>query len=260
MQVNNKDQVSDNSLKIASFNVRGFRNRKKISSVISYLKKEKYDIISLQETHILKSEKQYLQSQWKGEVHISEYTTHSKGLCTLFSKKFQSENIKLVYESSRILISSVKVNSQTIFIVNVYAPCIEKEKSNFLTYLYETINTHILSKGFINIICQGDFNMVLNNELDIISGEKHNVETVANFQKWVNELEFIDTGRMHNPTQKLFSWKRGSPAISRRLDYVFISQSLVPFFEWHSILSIGFSDHRLVQTRLKFLDFKRGTG
>ena len=150
MQVNNKDQVSDNSLKIASFNVRGFRNRKKISSVISYLKKEKYDIISLQETHILKSEKQYLQSQWKGEVHISEYTTHSKGLCTLFSKKFQSENIKLVYESSRILISSVKVNSQSLLLMSMLLAL--KRKRVIFLHIYMKQLTHIYLAKVLSIL------------------------------------------------------------------------------------------------------------
>ena len=74
--------------------------------------------------------------------------------------------LKLVNE--RCLISYIHTDSTKIAIVNVYAPCVVSEKLTFLNY----ISTQISEFCDDHLLLMGDFNTVLNNNLDIISGEK----------------------------------------------------------------------------------------
>ena len=51
-----------------------------------------------------------------------------------------------------------------------------------------------------------------------------------------------------------------TPPSARRLDYIFVGESLVPSLKDSLIKSIGFSDHRMVITTFEFSSFKRGKG
>ena len=46
--------------------------------------------------------------------------------------------------------------------------------------------------------------------------------------------------------------------ISRRLDYIFISDALIPFIQNVEVKNLGFSDHRAVILHADFASFKRG--
>ena len=257
----NKGQVMETKLKAMSHNVQGIRNNQKRSVLLKMFRKEKYDIVCLQETHLLSDETKLIESHWKGPKHVSGGTTRSKGLCTLFAVKHNADNIKLVYTDERIIISSLVVDKETIFIVNVYAPCIEKEKSQFLVHLRDVIKSYIDKGDNENIVCLGDFNLVADNTLDIIlSGDKHNKTKVQDFNNFIEGNDFTDTWRTLHPGIKDYTWRRGSPPIARRLDYIFLSQPLATFLEHAGISTVGFSDHRRVSITMGFHNFKRGKG
>ena len=85
------------SFKISTLNTRGFKNKKKRSSLIRIFKQQKLEIIVLQETHKLSEyEERELSLQWGGHVHYSSGTARSKGLITLFNSCFPDSCIKLI--------------------------------------------------------------------------------------------------------------------------------------------------------------------
>ena len=53
--------------------------------------------------------------------------------------------------------------------------------------------------GTTSFICGGDINIVKNNEMDIISGNKHDQHVVDKFNQFINELNFVDVWRNYNP-------------------------------------------------------------
>ena len=65
------------------------------------------------------------------------------------------------------------LSNNEMYATNVYAPTISSDKETFLHNLYEHINT---LNSVYQIVC-GDVNCVLDNELDIISGDQQEMLT-----------------------------------------------------------------------------------
>ena len=64
------------------------------------------------------------------------------------------------------------------------------EKNQFLDILSDEILS--VTNSTDEIICLGDFNTVLDNALDTISGHSHNIDTVRKFNRWVKQLNVYD--------------------------------------------------------------------
>ena len=123
--------ITDLKLNLMSMNVRGIRNLKKRRALFYQFKKGKYDIICLQETHLGKNYKDIISREWGADFHIAEGTSHSKGMLTLFSNKIKSDDIKVVIENDRCIVSILTINNVKLAVINVYCPCIVGEKNNF---------------------------------------------------------------------------------------------------------------------------------
>ena len=80
------------------------------------------------------------------------------------------------------------------------------------------------------MIC-GDFNTVLSNENDIISGEKHPTSLVESFNNFIHETDLEDIWRIFNPDIKEYTWSRRSKGkfTARRLDYILLNDNAIEF-------------------------------
>ena len=132
------------------------------------------------------------------------------------------------------------------------------EKHTFLNDLNGNLTQYIGTEDSSHSILLGDFNIVKSNRLDIISGQPHTTEVVDHFNKCINEFQLNDLWRLEHPSLKRYSWKKYGDSLSRRLDYIFVSDSLVQFSQDSDIAFLGFSDHSAVSLVLDFTAFKRG--
>ena len=123
--------VNVKGLNIATFNVNGLRNTFKRNAILRSLKKLKFDIIALQETHLLENDIDVMQRQWSGPIIYSEGTNMSKGLCFLFRESFHADDIRVLTSSDRFLLCTVKVGVEYFVFGNIYAPNNDKEKNLF---------------------------------------------------------------------------------------------------------------------------------
>ena len=249
----------DLNLKIITMNVRGIRNAKKRRSLFRIFKQSRYDIISLQETHITCQDIKSIENEWGNIFHISEGSTNSKGLLTLFGHSIKADNVNLASKSDRSLISTVSIDNVNLSIANFYGPCDNAEKRTFLEK-FQTDNKNKNDFDIENVVALGDFNVVMDNNLDIISGQPHASCTVDLFNAKINDLLLFDIWRHSNGLIKEFTWSKNKPFTARRLDYIFITNDLIPFCMDAAIKTIGFSDHRAMTILLDFTTFKRGPG
>ena len=249
--------IDFHNLKIISMNVRGLRNARKRRILFHSFKKEKYDVICLQECHLTSNDLHGIEKEWFHLVHLAEGSNNSKGLLTLFSKKIPSNNINLTLSSERCLISQITLNDTYLDIFNFYAPCITNEKTDFFISIKRLVNNYVSNDSSYYLLL-GDFNSVLNNDLDIISGNKHSEKDVNNFNKLVNDLLLIDIWRELNPKRKEFTWSRSNPFTARRIDFILVSENLTAFCKDPGIRFLGFSDHKAVIVNIDFTSFKRG--
>ena len=252
--------LAEKNLRIATLNVDGIRGKKKREAIIRTLKNKCLDIVALQETHLLRDDIAELSKTWGGKIIHKEGTVFSKGICLMFNNKFDDSNIIEIFKDDRIIICAIKVFENIIPIACIYGPREYNEKKTF----YKTIKNIVLNKlnqsEIENIILLGDFNVVMNNSQDIISGQPHCQTLVEGLNKSIAEMGLHDCWREHNPEERAFTWRRRSPPIARRLDYIFTGHHIHTYTKNCIIQSLGYSDHRAVITQIQFNDFKRGNG
>ena len=107
------------------------------------------------------------------------------------------------------------------------------------------------------MIC-GDFNMVYDNSLDIVSGEAHDQDMVLRFKKWIDTYNLIDSWRSHNKDSIDFTWSRLNPFVARRLDYIFTSETMSLSLCNSKHLVSSLSDHKIILAFFQINKFKRG--
>ena len=166
------------------------------------------------------------------------------------------DEINEVLSEDRILGITVTREKENLLLVNVYAPNESSEKITFYNHIAEMLNDF---KEY-EVILLGDFNCVLNNELDIVSGHPHNKIEIDKFNEALNRLGLYDAWRMFHPTEKDFTWNRFRPFIARRLDYCCVSDSIINSCVSCDHYGISNSDHKLVVLELNSDKTTRGPG
>ena len=120
---------------------------------------------------------------------------HSQGLITLLSRNLDVTSIITQRIGERILSLSLSYNEQDITVLNVYGPNNDTDKQEFLTELENYLQHLHESK---NVFVAGDFNMVLNNDIDVISGNPHDSKIVSRFNEFMCSTDLYDVWRLYN--------------------------------------------------------------
>lgn len=244
------------AIKVLSLNTRGLSNTFKRKSLFQFLKKEKYDIVCLQETHVTKNNSELWSRQWSGQFFSSPGTSHGKGQIILINKFSKVSDCKIVVESDRVLGVKVTIENQNIMIFNVYGPNKEEEKESFFKQITKLVQE--IAPNINNYVIAGDFNTVASNEVDIIAGNKHRPNTVKMFNNAMIQWETYDVWRLFHDGEKQFTWCKHNPFIARRLDYVLISSRLFDKVTCCDIVVVPNTDHRGVVMELKLDEVCRG--
>lgn len=229
-------------LKILSLNCRGLKNEKKRKSIFNICKQ--YDIVCIQESHIIESVKNTWEIEWGGKLIASYGSSRSKGQLVLLNKYLKFENLVLLQPSSdRVLAISFCINNIDYKIINIYGPS-EKNERHALLDLLSNFN-------FQNTILCGDFNIVMSNDLDVISGDHHNLREINNVEKFILDHNLVDVWRFLNNEKKEFTWSRPTPFIARRLDYMFVCNELICKIDNCAHIEVPFTDHKGVSLIFK---------
>ena len=244
------------SIECISLNVRGLRNIHKRKRIFGRLRERKADVICLQETYVTKDVTEQWKKEWGGELIYFEGTKHGKGQIILLRKYFPFD-WSIEHIEDRILAIRIK-GDKDIAVFNIYAPCDRKETIDFFTYTENIINQ---CEADLKVLC-GDFNAVMCNEKDIISGRKHPPSLVEAFNNLAIECELSDIWRIFNDSKREYSWSRktNDTFIARRLDYILLNDNALNAAMHTQLLSFPSTDHRAVIISLNITEAKRGPG
>ena len=243
------------TLKIITINTRWIVNNTKRRSLFYFLKKEKFDIICLQETHITNNNVDLWKKQWNGPLYFSEGTAHSKGQLILLRKNPIITKHEIIFQDSRILGVKVCCNDKSRCVFNVYGPNIDDEKGSFFSDINCVIQKECKNDLFL---IAGDFNTVANNSLDIISGMPHQASSVQLFNDYQASWDVFDAWRMLHEEERQYTWHKRNPFVARRLDYILCNSSLLDNVGSCEIIAVPGSDHRGVCLDLQLLEEPRG--
>ena len=244
------------SLEVISLNVNGLRNPRKRKQIFRKLKENKLDVICLQETFVTIDVVEQWEKEWGGELIFNEGTQHGKGQIILIRKNLPfSWSVEI--RDDRILAIRIKAEKD-IVVFNIYAPCGRRETIEFFNNVKSVVNE---CNADLKTVC-GDFNAVMSNEHDIISGNKHPASLVEAFNNLVIDCELNDIWRIFNEDIREFSWSRTTTGIfiARRLDYIFLNEAALNLATSTQLLSFPSTDHRGVRLSLNLSESKRGPG
>ena len=104
---------------------------------------------------------------------------------------------------------------------NKYAPNDNKSKKTFFNSLQNILETNLSEQQLKRTLFLDDFNCVVYNKIDIISGELHSTEVIKCFNNLLSNLNINDIWHINHPYDKDYTWSGNKPVIARRLDYIF---------------------------------------
>lgn len=143
-----------------------------------------------------------------------------------------------------------------LLLVNIYGP--NSDTPNFYSELRNKIDSYLNTQ---HIIIGGDFNLVMNKDLDSMN-YKHlnNPKARIEVLKLMETFNLVDIFRENNANLKRYTWRRKSPIKQARLDFFLISETLtnrVPHVQFENSYR---SDHSPVILEFKVNEFMNGKG
>ncbi len=226
---------------IASWNINSIRIR--VDQVINYLKKEKIDILLLQEIKTEDKNFPYDEFKKKGYYSYSNGQKSYNGVAIISKKELEIDinNFKDHLKQSRYICAEINYKNNNFLLISIYLPNgnpINTEKYDYKKKWMDSFTN--LIKGKIkknkNIIIAGDFN-VIPNENDVDNPDEwlndalFKLEIRKKFRDLLN-LGFKDGLRLFNqePKQYTFwdyqqgSWQRNK---GLRIDHFLISDTML---------------------------------
>ena len=235
------------SIKLLSLNVRGLSNFHKRRAIFSWCRKQKADLIFLQETHSTTERQDQWRKEWGASVLFSHGSTNARGVAILIKNSLnitiqQSE----ISSDGRFIVLKAAINNEIYTIANIYAPNKDADAVKFYRNLSKLLRNDEF--GTVeNIIIGGDFNCPLDITLDKKGGlpipRKYVINSIDELQ---NEFSLHDIWRLKNPTLQSFTWGRCSPFIFCRLDYWLISDKLHDLITKVDIIPSIKTDHSAI--------------
>ncbi len=244
-------EYSMHTLNILSLNVNGLNSAVKRTRVLEYLHRKSISCALIQETHLKQSDVARFQNKYYKLIAFSCAQNKTKGVLILVNRKL---NLTVEHigsdEKGRFVFIRCKIYNNRLALVSIYGP--NETDSAFLTQISKTL----LEEIDCPLVVGGDFNAVINPVLD-----KSQSDTTANpssklLNKFISELNLIDLWRIQNTKAKDFTFFSNRHKTFSRIDYIFLSPSLISSNSSISILPILLSDHSAVLCSVPLSDVK----
>lgn len=245
--------ANNHNLKIISFNINGVLNPIKRSKILSKMKKEKAQIVLLQETHLNSTEHEKLKRMGFSKVYYSSYKSgHRRGVAILISQRVTFEQLSEIKDKEgRYLLVSGKIEGVQITLLNVYAP-----PGSDVFFYRKMFDLMIEATGIV--ICGGDWNIRLNPKIDS-SKESTQMSLHKKLKVLMSELGVMDLWRDFYPTNRDYTHYSHPHAVYSRIDYFFIFKRDRHRIHYCEIGNIDLSDHAPLLLSLEINNNPRNT-
>ena len=117
----------------------------------------------------------------------------------------------------RYMVVKTQWQQTTVYIHNVYAPVIPRDRADFFASLPRQFDERSLH------IVGGDFNIPFDETLDTTHHRLDHNQGKQECFEWLSCLHVLDPWRLHHPDKRVFS----GPGQSNRLDYLLVDHELI---------------------------------
>ena len=203
-------------LTFVSCNCQGLGDFHKRKDVFQYLREKKYDVYFLQDTHFDVKQNLQIRSEWGYESFFASYNTQSRGVAILFNNTFDFK-AKVIDSDPQgnFIILNLKTFEEEFTLINIYGP--NRDNPDF----YLKVKQKIIDLNLTNIIWGGDWNLVLNPNLDLDNYRNvNNPKAQETVLEVMDEFNLADIWREINPELLQYTWRRARPVLQQsRLDF-----------------------------------------
>ena len=236
------------SLVISSLNCQGLGDMHKRRDVFHYLRKKSHNIYCLQDTHFDTKIEKYVQAEWGYSCYFSSYKSNARGVAILFNNNFEFKvkTIESDKEGNYVLVLFTAMDKD-ILLVNLYGP--NRDNPEFYVRISEKISQY----GNNGIIVTGDWNLVLDPDLDYDSYKNiNNPKAKEAVDNMISKFSLADVWRENNPELRRFTWRKPTPLKQSRLDFFLVCEHLIWNYKDSDIINGYRSDHSMVILKLQF--------
>lgn len=192
--------------------------------MFTFLKEKQFSFCFLQELHCKVGDDNKWDKEWKGDLFLSGNSSNSKGVGILIQEGFQYKLIeyKEIIEG-RLQMLKLEIQGNAYVLSNLYGP--NDDDVEFFNILDEIVISH----NDQTLIVGGDFNTVLNFQIDKLNGRKNtNIKCSQKLNTLIENNDLHDIWRLNFPNKMKFTWHSNTKqTIFCRLDYIFISSNLI---------------------------------
>ena len=241
--------------RILTLNARGIGDEQKRRAIFEKYR-QKVDLLIIQETHSSKKCENIWESEWGGKCIFSHGTTAARGIVVLMEKSiYKTVSNVLCGDDGRYVIFDVLQHDTRLTIIAIYAPNTDSPQ------FFQKISKLLTERQEHKIII-GDFNLVLDVELDRENTFNNNNKAKYEVENIMDEYCLNDIWRIQNPEKREFSWrKKGAfPVKASRIDFALVSRGLDQQVKMSMYVSSIKTDHRAFYMVVELQEFERGAG
>ena len=157
--------------------------------------------------------------------------------------------------NGNLLALDIQLDSKRLTLVTIYGP------NHDSPLFYENLQAVVEDIGNHDVIIVGDFNTVLDPELDYSNYiAVKNPRTRHKILEVIDLLDLIDVYREIHPLTKRYTWRKRNPVKQSPLDFFLVTESLLPSITSADIEASYRSDHSPITLNLKLNDFQHKRG
>uniref|UniRef100_A0A803TTP7 Reverse transcriptase domain-containing protein n=1 Tax=Anolis carolinensis TaxID=28377 RepID=A0A803TTP7_ANOCA len=235
--------------KIYINNVNGLNSPNKRRKIFNQLKKEKYSVILLQETHIAERHAAHLHNKDLGKVFYSLAQEKKRGVAIYVNERIKAE-LAVKDKEGRFIGIFIEMGSKKILVCNIYAP--NGSKTEFGRRLKQEITKSEAEEMLI----AGDYNGILDPTKDRSSKGKHTKEMrqgklPISMTSLQDEFNLKDIWRERHPNERDYTFYSDRHQSWTRIDMIWASNTLATMANTVRILPRLDSDHCPMELQLK---------
>lgn len=199
------ENTRENLLKVLTVNCQGLGDVNKRKDVFNNLKSKNCNIYMLQDTHFTKEDENIIKTQWGYKVFFSSFKSNARGVATLVNNNCEFKSLNVIQDDSgNYLILDVEIEDIPFLLINIYGP--NNDRPQFYSELISKIEDIYTSQ---HIILGGDFNLILDKDLDSMNYKNlNNPKARAEVLKLIDTLNLKDVFREHCPFLKRYTWRK----------------------------------------------------
>lgn len=213
---------------------------------MSRLRKDKSQIIHLQETHLSGQESEKFKRFGYTNTFYSSFRHGCRrGVTILISNSVKFECSKVISDKEgRFIIVKGKLENEIVTLVNVYAP------PNSGKHFFKTLLDNIILETDGILICGGDFNIVMNDKLDTTNKKKKVNHVTKTIKTAFKEFGIVDLWREFHPSKRDYTHYSSPNDSYSRIDYLFMNKNYLYRVKECEIEGADISDHSAVYVKL----------